>query len=115
MSDFFVGAGKIDLIFRHARSLKDKRNTMQSLVQKLKNRGFSVVECGDPEHIKSGVIGFSISARSATWAQAELDKIDSLLVGEFQVVSFEKDVFDYSDTEDEDQRFLEEEEMPWEK
>lgn len=114
MSDLFIGVGKIDLVFRHARSLKDKRNTMQSIIQKLKNRGFSVIECGDPEHIKSGVIGFSYSGRSHATVSDELDRVDPLLFGDFQVVSYDKEVFDYSE-EDEDQGFLDEDEKPWEK
>ena len=114
MSQFFVGVGKIDLIFRHARTLKDKRNTMQSLVQKLKNRGFSVVDCGEPGHVKSGVIGFSVVGRSHERVTGDLDSVDVLLIGDFQLVSYDKNLFDYS-AADEDQGFLEEDEMPWEK
>ena len=95
----FVGVCQITLLFRHARSLKDKRNTMKSLTQKLKNRGFSVTQCAFAELPKQGALGFTFAGNSKGMVDQALDDGLRLFVGDFEISSKRKDVFDYSEDE----------------
>ena len=47
VSPLFVGLAEVELHFPGARSLKEKRQDLRSLVERLRNRlGVLVVECG---------------------------------------------------------------------
>ncbi|NBT60055.1 DUF503 family protein, partial [bacterium] len=61
----FVGVGRISLFFRQARNLKDKRSVVQSLKQKLRNDGWSVVEVGHQNDFKKAFLGFTYTASSS--------------------------------------------------
>jgi uncharacterized protein YlxP (DUF503 family) len=101
MVPLFVGVGKVELLIRHARSLKDKRQCLKSIEQRLRNLGFSVVECGPAEQIKRGSIGFSYAGRTHANVDDQLEQAFRLFVGDAEVVRTERDIFDYSELESE--------------
>lgn len=115
MSDLYIGVGEIDLIFRHARTFKDKRHVMQSIINKLRKMGFSVTECGFQEDMKNGSIGLSYAGHSHRMVKLELDEVDKLLFGDFKVAKYDKDIFNYSETDTEGYRDNGDEEEPWDK
>jgi len=88
----FVGIGRVSLFFRQARNLKDKRSVLQSLKQKLRNEGFSVVEVGHQEEVKKGFLGFSFAANNLSQLDAAFDKAADFLLGNFEVVNKSKKV-----------------------
>lgn len=96
---FFVGVGQVSLLMRYARTLKEKRKVVQSLIQRLRNQGFSVSENGYSDVPQRGSLGFTYSARSVADANAALDGAERLFEGDFEVVQFDRDVFDYSGDE----------------
>lgn len=113
MTEFVVGVGRITLHLRHAQSLKDKRRVLQSLVQKMRNEGFSVTESGHADEPKRGSIGYSFAGSSSGFVRKKLDDVDRFLVGEFMVVEHQKDVVDYGGDDafsENPYRFLSEEE-----
>lgn len=95
-SSLFVGVGQLDLLMRHSRSLKDKRQVLQSLKVQFRNHGFSVVELGPLDDFKQGSLGLSYAASSHQQVEEAFDKAARLLVGEFQVVRKQKEILDFS-------------------
>lgn len=91
----FVGVGRVSLFFRQSRNLKDKRSVLQSLKQKLRNEGFSVVEVGNQEEIKKGFLGFSYTGQSLSQVDTAFDKAASFLLGNFEVVGKSKEVLEF--------------------
>jgi len=80
-----VGIGIVSLVIRHARSLKDRRQTVQSLIQRLKNSGFSASEINDGENYKRATIGFSICSGGAGFVEAEIEKAKRIFIGDFEI------------------------------
>lgn len=86
-----VGIGQLVLRLRHCRSLKDKRSVVQGLVQKLRNGGWSVVEWGTQDNLKLAQIGMVFAAPTAADLQERFYQVDRLLLGDFEVMSFDKE------------------------
>lgn len=103
MSHLWIGVGKVSLHFRHARSLKDKRNWLKSIEQKLRNAGFSVTECGFQDNEKRGIVGFSYASDEAPNVDQAMDKAIRFFEGDFEIIQADRDVFDYSEMKDEEE------------
>jgi uncharacterized protein YlxP (DUF503 family) len=95
MTEFVVGVGRVTLHLRHAQSLKDKRRAVQSLIQKLRNEGFSVTESAYADDPKRGSVGYSFAGSSPSFVRRKLEEVDRLLIGEYTVVEHQRDVLDY--------------------
>jgi uncharacterized protein YlxP (DUF503 family) len=81
---------------RHARTLKDKRNILKSLEQRLKNLGFSVTELAHLDTPKQASLGFVYVGRQQGHVERVLDDGLQLFVGDFEVADVDRDVFDYT-------------------
>lgn len=101
MLSVFVGVGYVTIMVRYARSLKDKRQILKSLKQRLTNLGFSVAECGDLEDLKTGTLGFSFVGNEYTAVERVLEEGMRLFLGDFDVVRTQKEIFDFADQEHE--------------
>ena len=101
MYSLIVGVGQVSIHMRHARGLKEKRNVLKSLKQRLKNRGFSVSETGFHDDPKTGSLGFSYCGNDHAQVEAQLDEALGLFFGDYELTSKDKDVFDYSYSEGE--------------
>ncbi|MBY0371287.1 DUF503 domain-containing protein [bacterium] len=98
-----VGIGRLVLRLRHCHSLKDKRSVVHSLVQKLRNGGWSVVEYETQENLKLAQIGMAFVSVNASDLAERFYQADRLLLGDFEVVSFDKETLDGLEAEsDED-------------
>lgn len=91
----FVGIARVSLFFRQSRNLKDKRGGLQSLKQKLRNEGWSVVEVGHQNDFKRAFLGFSYVASSAHALNQAFDKAASFLIGNFEVVRKSREVLEF--------------------
>lgn len=100
MFHLVVGVAHVSLLFRQARTLKDKRQIIKSLTQKLRNLGFSVTEAGFSDEPRRGSVGFSYVASHPTLLNKAMDDGLKLFVGNFEVLQTKRDVFDYSDEEE---------------
>jgi uncharacterized protein len=89
-----VGFSKIRLVLRQARSLKDKRQVVRSIVERLKN-GFnvSVSEVGDRDDCQSVILGISTASDDAQSVKSTLQHVAEALrahpVAEFSRVESE--------------------------
>ena len=91
----YIGVGRLSLFFRQARNLKDKRSVLQGLKQKLRNEGWSVVEVGHQNEIKSAFLGLSYSSSSLSQVDRAFDKAAELLLGNFEVVRKSKEILEF--------------------
>lgn len=108
-----IGVGQITLLIRHARSLKDKRQVLKSAETKLRNEGFSVVECGFQEDPRKAVIGFTYAGKDVRHVEELLDDAFRSFQLGAEVVETQRDVFDYSEMKNErfemsDERWMDE-------
>lgn len=89
-----IGIGSFRLRARHARSLKDRRRVSQGLVQKLRNRGFSVVEMPgeNPQAIE---IAYSFVGSDTAQVSDALKTVRPMLIGEFEVMGASHSIVDY--------------------
>lgn len=99
MVRMIVGVGQITLLLRHAQSLKEKRNVVQSLSQKLKNRGFTISECGYRDEPKKVVLGFSYVGHEAHDVEVAFDKILPYFLGDWEIVEKKREIVDFFDEE----------------
>jgi uncharacterized protein YlxP (DUF503 family) len=81
-----IGAGVVSIWIRHSKSLKDRRQITQSLVQKLKNEGFSASEVSRGENFKRAMVAFSICSGGAGFVTEQLEKAKRFFMGDFEVV-----------------------------
>lgn len=99
MENLIVGVAQVSLIFRQNHSLKDKRQILMGLKQKLKNLGFSVTECGYQEDPKRGNIGFVFVGTEPGGVEKRLDEGFRIFIGNYQVASRSRDLIDVSGEE----------------
>jgi hypothetical protein len=77
-----TGALKVRLFIRESRSLKDKRQVVRSIIDRLKN-GFnvSVAEVDAKEHYQQAVLGVAMVSDEAGHVKSTLDAIANALRG----------------------------------
>ena len=80
MDDMYVGAMKVRMIVRESHSLKDKRQVLSSIKDKLKN-GFnvSVAEIDGQENRQMIVLGIGMVGNESQHVRHELEKIAQAL------------------------------------
>jgi uncharacterized protein len=73
----YVLALEVDLRIVDARSLKDKRHVVKSLVETARRRfGISAAEVGHQERWQRAMLGFAVVASSARQATLVMDDVD---------------------------------------
>ncbi len=101
MYELRVGVGYVRLHLRFAQTLKDRRKVVQSLTQKLRNEGFSVVDlAGEDPSPKFAGIGFSYVGRSGGHVEDVLQSAERIFIGDFEIVDARREVFDFSREEE---------------
>lgn len=101
VSKLIVGIGQVTLLLRHSRSLKDKRQLLKSAETKLRNQGFSVVECGFQDNPRKASVGFCYAGRDVRSVELLLDEAFRLFEMGAEIAETQRDVFDYSEMKDE--------------
>lgn len=99
-SEMFVGGLRVRLLVREARSLKDKRQVVRGIKDRLHNDlGVCAAEVGALEDHRQAILGFSTVANEATQARQVLEQVVARLrahpVAEFcghelEVLSFDE-------------------------
>lgn len=99
MEQLFVGVGQVSLFMRQSRSLKDKRSVVKSIIQKLRNEGFSVTECAHSEETKRASLGFTFAGSSHDFVKTKMDETARIFIGDFEILRNQHDIFDYGGEE----------------
>jgi uncharacterized protein len=76
----FVGSLKVRLLVRESRSLKDKRQVVRSIKDKLRNSfNVSVAEVAEEDHRQLVVLGVAMVSNEAYHVRSALEEIVSAL------------------------------------
>ncbi len=94
MVRLLVGVGQVTLLLRHAQSLKEKRNVVHGLKEKLKNRGFSVTECGYRDDARTVVLGFAYVSDEQGEIDVAFDKVLPLFYNDHEIVDKKREIID---------------------
>ncbi|MFM9107790.1 MAG: DUF503 domain-containing protein [Chloroflexota bacterium] len=71
-----IGIGRATLYFEDTFSLKDKRHSMRSVIQQVRNRfNAAIAETGDLDDLRAGSLTFAVVSNSAPHADEMLQKI----------------------------------------
>jgi uncharacterized protein YlxP (DUF503 family) len=71
-----VGSLRVRLLLRESRSLKDKRQVVRSIKDRLRNRfNVSVAEIEEQDHLQLAVLGFAMVSNEARHVRTTLDQI----------------------------------------
>ena len=74
-----VGTLRIRLVIRGARSLKDKRRTVKSIKDRVRNKfNASIAEVGALESYQTAVLGVAVVANDHDYIRSVLSKITNL-------------------------------------
>ena len=77
-----VGSLKVRLLLRQARTLKDKRQVVQSIKDRLRNAfDVSVAEVGEQDNRRVAVLGFALVGAEAYPVRTTLEKVVEALRG----------------------------------
>jgi uncharacterized protein YlxP (DUF503 family) len=93
----YTGTIVADLVLSHARSIKERRNPLQALVQRLRNHDFAAAQVG-PADLSQRVF-LAIGAVSGSEGQLgeRLDVAERMLfASEFEVADLQRQVTTYS-------------------
>jgi uncharacterized protein YlxP (DUF503 family) len=72
----YVASLRVRLLLRESRSLKDKRQVVQGIKDRLRGRfNVSAAEVEALDHRQLAVLGFAVVSSEAAHARAELDQI----------------------------------------
>ena len=89
----FTGTLVADLILEGARSLKDRRAPLRSLVQRLRNRHFAVAQVGPADLRQRVFLAVTVVAGAEGRADELLDAAERVLIAsEFTVGDLRRDI-----------------------
>lgn len=97
-ADFFISVYKVIFHFRKVQNLKEKRKILESISQKLKNRGFTVTHL-EYSSLKEGGLGFCLSSSSSAFLEKTHSEIGELFWGDFDIVSRFYKIYNLTETE----------------
>lgn len=92
MEKIIIGSGVVLLWMRQARSLKDRRQVTQGLIQRLRNEGFSTTEVDVGENYKRAMIGFCFCSGKSEVVTSQLEKAKRIFIGDFEIVHAKTEV-----------------------
>lgn len=99
MANLIIGVGEMGILVRHSKSLKDKRQVLKGLVQKLRNLGFSATESGFLDDTRRGEIGYAFLGTQVSGVRRMLEESRRLAIGNFEVLFHAQDLLDFDPEE----------------
>ncbi|MEZ4388236.1 MAG: DUF503 family protein [Candidatus Krumholzibacteriia bacterium] len=95
MDDVRIHCGTLtaDLVLPHAQSIKERRQALRSLVQRLHNHRFAVAQVGPPDLWQRAFLAVAAVSGSAAVLDALLDEAERLIFASpFDVADLRRDV-----------------------
>ena len=92
----FVGICSLELLLSECSSLKDKRQVIRSLIERLKRRfNISIAEIGYLDLLRRSEIGFSIVSNETRHLESLMGRVVSFIEGDsrVQIISIHKEIF----------------------
>ncbi len=103
---FRIGVAECSLRLPYARSLKDRRQVVRSILDGAKNRlGFSSADLSPDGLWHDAILGFAAVGSSPSEVEERLMNLENYLLrkeerGDFDIVRFTGEVFAYGDLQD---------------
>jgi uncharacterized protein len=91
----YVGICRLDLMLSDCSSLKDKRQVIRSLIERLKSRfNISIAEVGFLDLLRRSEIGFSVVSNETRHLESLMGKVVNFIEGDsrVQIVSIHKEI-----------------------
>jgi len=91
----FVGICRLELLLSDCGSLKDKRQVIRSLIERLKSRfNISIAEVGFLDLLRRSEIAFSVVSNETRHLESLMGKIVNFIEGDsrVQIVSIHKEI-----------------------
>lgn len=92
----FVGMCRLDLLLSECNSLKDKRQVIRSLIERLKSRfNISIAEVGYLDLLIRSEIGFAVVSNETRHLESLMGKVVNFIEfdGRVQIVSIHKEIY----------------------
>ena len=97
---FFEGIVLADIYFRGARTLKDRRRLLRSIVDRLRNRGFSVARSAPDNDVRRASLAAVCVTTTESAAGHLLERADLLLEGpEWEIADLSRAVLELAEEE----------------
>lgn len=94
-----IGALKIELYIDGNRSLKGKRQTLRSVIQRVRSRfvNVSISEVGSQDLWQKAIIGISFVSNEAPYVNSILDQVSGFIesIGTVQIVNRDMDIIHF--------------------
>ncbi len=88
----FVGAGIIKINIPYARSLKDKRKVIKSIINSIQSKfNISISEVSSHDNVTVGEIGFSMVSSDKNYINSLFDKILNIINDNYDIVVMNED------------------------
>ncbi len=88
----FVGAGIVKINIPYARSLKDKRKVIKSIINSIQSKfNISISEVSSQDNITVGEIGFSMVSSDKNYINSLFDKILNIINDNYDIVVMNED------------------------
>ncbi len=88
----FVGAGIIKINIPYARSLKDKRKVIKSIINSIQSKfNISISEVSSQDNVTVGEIGFSMVSSDKNYINSLFDKILNIINDNYDIVVMNED------------------------
>lgn len=94
-----IGLMKLHLHFPHAKTLKERRKTIRSFIEKTKNKhNVSIVEIKENVRVNEGHVGIAFVSESENAIKALFDDIEKIALtnGEIEIVKDEREISEFS-------------------
>lgn len=91
-----IGIGYVTFFLRSSPTPKERRQILQSIAQKLRNRGFSVTTMSSADNVRQGSLGFSYAGNSHVATAKALEGAPPLWEG-LEVVQWDSEVLNYGE------------------
>jgi uncharacterized protein YlxP (DUF503 family) len=91
----FVGICKLELHLMDGNSLKEKRQVIRSIVERLKNRfNISIAEVGHMDIIRRSTIGFTVVSNEKAYIERLMGKVINFidLDTRVQIINLDKEI-----------------------
>jgi uncharacterized protein YlxP (DUF503 family) len=94
-----IGALKIELYIDGNRSLKGKRQTLRSVIQRVRSRfvNVSISEVGSQDLWQKAIIGISFVSNEAPYVNSILDQVSGFIesIGTVQIVNRDMEIIHF--------------------
>ena len=92
----FIGICRIELLLMESFSLKDKRQTVRSIIERLKNRfNISIAEVGYLEALRRTVLGLALVSNETAYLEKMMGKVINFVEADarVQIIGLDKEIY----------------------